>query len=130
MGSSTYAREHEGLSPAAQEDLLAALARVEAILRAVNRGSLEEAFPKEWMKGRKRKILDFCTEPRTQQEIRDHVGSIAGYEVRDYLAEGLRYGVLASYRSGVCLRYVTVLLPPADARPRKPDRKATRTGDG
>jgi hypothetical protein len=92
--------------------MLAALARIEALLRAVHRDHLESGFPPVWAKGRRRKILDYCSQPRGQQAIRDHVRSIAGDEVKQYLDEALRIGLLAAYGEGEATRYVAVLAPP------------------
>jgi len=100
------------------EGILVGLARLEAILRAVHREALESTFPAAWAGGRKRKILRFCAEPRTQQEIRSHIGSIAGSEVKQYLEEGLRYGVMASAGTGRSQRYFAVLAPPVGGRRR------------
>jgi len=103
--------------------LLVAIARLEAVLRAAYREALQAACPDAWAKGRRVKILEFCVEPRTQQQIRDHVGSIAGSEVKEYLEEGRRCGVLASFGTGSSERYLTVLFPPGAPR-RK--RRASR----
>lgn len=95
-----------------------ALARMEALLRALHQSQLREAIPKQWCQGRRRLILDYCEEPRTQQEIRDHVRSIAGYEMNDYLDDALQVGVLAGYTVGATKYYVSVLSAP-DEGPRK-----------
>lgn len=110
------------------EPVLAALARLEAVLRAANRNELEESFPKEWAKGRRRKILEFCAQPRTRQQIREYIGKIAGYEVKQYLDEGVRYGVLACYGAESSIRYVTALRSPPSSPPSKtPSRKQRPT---
>jgi hypothetical protein len=100
----------------ALDAMMAGLARIEAVLRAAHSDALEAGFPVSWVDGRRRKILEFCLEPRTQQQIREHIGSIAGYEVKQYLDEGLRCGVLASFGTGSCERYLTVLAPPPVSR--------------
>ena len=92
--------------------VLAAVARIEALIRAAHRDQLESCFPAAWTKGRRRRILDYCSRPRGQQAIRNHVGSIAGYEVKDYLDEALQLGLVAAYGEGEATLYVTVLLPP------------------
>lgn len=115
--------KESSIDPGSYECLAVALARIEAVLRAANREILEKAFPKQWGDGRRLAILEFCTEPKTPKEIREHIGSIAGYEIKDYLNEGLQSGVLACYETSDGTKYLTVLTPPGAKRKRKPVSK-------
>jgi len=97
-------------------ELAASTARVEALLRVALRRQIANAVPPPWLKGRKRKILDFCRRPHTQQEIRAHVGSIAGYEMRNHLDEGIGLGLLARYTVADGERFETVVSLQAQKR--------------
>ena len=103
-------------------ELAAGIARVEALLRVALRRQLANATPESWSKGRRRKILQFCCAPRTQQEIRTHIGSIAGYEIREYLDDGVGRGVLARYAIDTEERFEAVLLP------REPQKRRAAEG--
>jgi hypothetical protein len=112
-----------------QDDAVVALARIEALLRAANRVTLQESFPDSWNSGRRRKILQFCAQPRTQQEIREHVGTIAGYGMGEYLGEGIQLGILACFGAGKATKYVAALMlrSASGKRGRKKRAKSNRS---
>lgn len=103
---------NEAMDQGAQHELLAGVARVEALLRVALRSRLQKAVPPEWLKGRKQEILGFCVQPRTRAEIREHIGSIAGYEIRDFLAEAVQLGLLARWDDANSDHYQTIVHPP------------------
>jgi chromosome segregation and condensation protein ScpB len=111
MNAVDTAEQEEEAMEGCREAILPALARIETILRFANQRAVEEVLPKEWTKGRRRRILEFCAEPRTQQEIRDHIRGIAGYEVKQYLAEAVERGIVRQSGTGRGATYVTLLAP-------------------
>lgn len=107
-------------------ELAAGIARVEALLRVALRRQLANAIPGSWLKGRKQKILELCSAPRTRQEIREHLGGIAGYEMRQFLDEAVSLGLLARSAIAANERFETVLRPLKASKRRKTRRTRKR----